>query len=56
MERDTRETVEADYRYMISDALLDSMLAGELTADEALEQYKQETDDARSEQAVDQPH
>lgn len=36
MSRDTRETVDSSYRYMVADALLDRVLEGEMNHDHAL--------------------
>lgn len=44
-ERDTRESVELDYRYDSTNALLDLMLAGEMTLEEVKEAYAEDFGD-----------
>lgn len=41
-ERNTREAVETDYRYDATNALLDLMLAGEVSLEEVKEEYRRE--------------
>lgn len=43
--RDTRETVEEDYRYAAVDAMLDLMLEGAMTLEEVKEDYEHEFGD-----------
>lgn len=40
--RDTRETIETDYRYAAVDALLDLVLEGQITVEEVKEEYRKE--------------